>query len=80
MAGRISGTSITSATPQCLQVFDVASFDMIAMVRLPWVPAAVEWCFRRGTGDARAKLAVASSGSGAIHVFDVRRSVVFFVF
>lgn len=29
-----------------LQVFDVASFDMIAMLRLPWVPGCVEWCFR----------------------------------
>ena len=28
------------------QVFDVASFDMIAMLRLPWVPGCVEWCFR----------------------------------
>jgi hypothetical protein len=31
-------------TLHCLQVFDVASFDMIAMLRLPFVPGCIEWC------------------------------------
>lgn len=29
-----------------LQVFDVASFDMIAMLRLSFVPGVVDWIFR----------------------------------
>lgn len=39
-----------SAPPgiRCLQVFDVASFDMIAMLRLPFVPGCIEWCFQVG--------------------------------
>lgn len=31
------------------QVFDVASFDMIAMLRLGYVPGCVEWIFRVST-------------------------------
>lgn len=53
------------------QVFDVASFDMIAMLRLPWVPGCVVWCSPRGA--AQAKLAVSDSGSGAVHIYDMRR-------
>jgi peptidylprolyl isomerase domain and WD repeat-containing protein 1 len=58
------------STDRTAKVFDVASFDMIAMLRLPWVPGCVEWCFRRG--DAKAKLAVSDSGSGAVHIYDMR--------
>ena len=40
-----------------VQVFDVASFDMIAMLRLPFVPGVVEWVFkvggRRGAGQVK---------------------------
>ena len=39
-------TVVPRPTRSTLQVFDVASFDMIAMLRLPWVPGCVEWCFR----------------------------------
>jgi hypothetical protein len=34
------------------QVFDVAAFDMIAMLRLPFVPGCVEWCFKVGPGES----------------------------
>ena len=43
------------------QVFDVASFDMIAMLRLPWVPGTAEWCFQVRQIAAAARLA---SGGG----------------
>jgi hypothetical protein len=39
---------VAAAAPATLQVFDVASFDMIAMLRLPFVPGCVEWCFQVG--------------------------------
>eukprot|EP00887_Chlorella_sp_A99_P006803 scaffold2.g6803.t1 len=58
------------STDRSVKVFDVASFDMIAMLRLEYVPGCVEWIFRRG--EAKAKLAVSDSGSPAIHIYDMR--------
>ena len=34
------------STDRSVKVFDVASFDMIAMLKLPYVPGCVEWCFQ----------------------------------
>lgn len=73
LAVSTDGTMCASiSTDQTVKVFDVASFDMIAMLRLPWVPGCVEWCFK--PGDAKAKLVVSDSGSGAIHIYDMRSS------
>lgn len=58
------------STDKSVKVFDVASFDMIAMFRLPFVPGCVEWIFTQG--DANAALAVSESSSSLIHIFDMR--------
>eukprot|EP00891_Asterochloris_glomerata_P002139 jgi/Astpho2/2139/fgenesh1_pm.00040_%23_3_t len=51
-------------------VFDVLNFDMIAMLRLPFVPSCASWIFKRG--EAAAKLAIADQDSPAVHIFDIR--------
>jgi peptidylprolyl isomerase domain and WD repeat-containing protein 1 len=58
------------STDRTAKVFDVATFDMIAMLRLPYVPGAVEWVFARG--DPAARLAISEAGAPAIHVYDAR--------
>ena len=35
-----------SAQDRTLKVFDVATFDMIAMLRLPFQPACAEWAYQ----------------------------------
>lgn len=76
--GPVMGLAVSSDSTLCAsistdrtaKVFDVASFDMIAMLRLPFVPGCVEWCFQRGAD--KAKLAISDSGTGLIHVYDIR--------
>lgn len=58
------------STDKTVKVFDVATFDMIAMIRLAYVPGCVEWTYQRG--DAEQKLAVSDAGSPNIYVYDVR--------
>jgi peptidylprolyl isomerase domain and WD repeat-containing protein 1 len=61
------------STDNSVKVFDVASFDMIAMLRLTFIPSTVEWCFARGAATASvAKLAIADSAAPVVHIFDAR--------
>uniref|UniRef100_A0A1D1ZNV2 peptidylprolyl isomerase n=2 Tax=Auxenochlorella protothecoides TaxID=3075 RepID=A0A1D1ZNV2_AUXPR len=60
----------TASTDASVKVFDIGSFDMIAMLRLPFVPGAIEWAFQRGIPVAR--LAVSDLATPAIAVFDAR--------
>ncbi|GBF99133.1 peptidyl-prolyl cis-trans isomerase [Raphidocelis subcapitata] len=53
-----------------VKVFDVLTFDMIVMMKLPYVPGVVEWLVK--PGDARSRLAISDLNSPAIHVYDVR--------
>lgn len=53
-----------------LQVFDVATFDMISMIRLDFIPGCLEWIFK--AGESKAKLAVSDIAEPAIHIYDVR--------
>lgn len=61
-----------SAADKTAKVFDVASFDMTAVIRLPFVPSsAADWISPPGArGAGSALLAVADSGSGSVSVFD----------
>lgn len=37
---------VTISRDQSVKVFDVPGFDMVLMLKLPFVPAAAEWIFR----------------------------------
>ena len=57
------------STDRSVKVFDVASFDMIAMLKLPYVPGCVEWCFQaraceEGGGGACASIEGGGEGGG----------------
>ncbi|GAB4814723.1 hypothetical protein N2152v2_001769 [Parachlorella kessleri] len=76
--GPVTGLAVSNDGSLCasissdksVKVFDVASFDMIAMLRLPFVPGVVEWVFKRG--DAKTKLAVSDQDSPNIHIYDMK--------
>uniref|UniRef100_A0A7S3QTC1 peptidylprolyl isomerase n=1 Tax=Dunaliella tertiolecta TaxID=3047 RepID=A0A7S3QTC1_DUNTE len=53
-----------------VKVYDVLNFDMIVMIRTPFVPGCVQWIFKRG--EARARLAISDFNSGDIYVYDAR--------
>lgn len=53
-----------------VKVFDVLTFDMIAMMKLPYVPGVAEFIIKKG--DARSKLAISDLNSPALHIYDVR--------
>ncbi|DBA81879.1 TPA: hypothetical protein ACH3X1_007594 [Trebouxia sp. C0004] len=53
-----------------VKVFDVITFDMIAMLRLPFVPSCAAFTFKKG--QAQAKLAIADQDTPNIHIYDAR--------
>jgi len=53
-----------------VKVFDVLNFDLIVMLRTPFVPGVAEWIYKRG--EAQARLAVSDFNSGDIAVYDAR--------
>ncbi|CAI7799569.1 unnamed protein product [Closterium sp. NIES-53] len=62
--------STISSQDKAAKIFDVATFDMISMLKLPFEPSAV--CFLFKPDNAIAKLAIADKNSPEIHVFDAR--------
>ncbi|KAH8104727.1 hypothetical protein BXZ70DRAFT_611890 [Cristinia sonorae] len=52
------------------KVFDVINFDMINMLKLPYVPNACCWVHRRG--QAQGLLAISDKSSGVIRLYDGR--------
>jgi hypothetical protein len=62
---------VTISRDQSVKVFDVPGFDMVLMLKLPFVPKAAEWIFRvrrlhvwcRGTAALGLGLSVLTSAS-----------------
>jgi peptidylprolyl isomerase domain and WD repeat-containing protein 1 len=53
-----------------MKIFDVGTFDMIAILKLQFKPVCVEWVFRRGLSDPL--VAVADSESPQVSLFDIQ--------
>ncbi|KAF3455296.1 hypothetical protein FNV43_RR05744 [Rhamnella rubrinervis] len=60
----------TISNDHAVKIYDVVNYDMIVMIRLPFVPGAVEWVFKQG--DAKARLAVSDRNSSFVHIYDAR--------
>lgn len=52
-----------------IKIYDVVNYDMMFMMRLPYVPGAVEWVYRQG--DVKAKLAISDRNSAFVGIYDV---------
>ncbi|GJP80886.1 hypothetical protein CLOP_g11085 [Closterium sp. NIES-67] len=59
-----------SSQDKAAKIFDIATFDMISMLKLPFAPSAVCWLFK--PDNAKAKLSIADKDSPDIHIFDAR--------
>lgn len=76
--GPVTGLAVSSdgslcasiSTDRTVKVFDVSTFDMIAMIKLPYLPGCLEWLFKRG--DSQARLAISDAGAPPIYIYDVR--------
>ncbi|XP_078447411.1 cyclophilin71 [Wolffia australiana] len=76
--GPIEGLSVSADGLLCctisddrsVKIYDVVNYDMMLMMRLPFVAGAVEWVFRHG--DAKPRLAVSERDSPLVHVYDAR--------
>lgn len=60
----------TISNDRSVKIYDVVNYDMMFMMRLPFVPGAVEWVFRQG--DVKAKLAISDRHSAFVGIYDVR--------
>lgn len=60
----------TISNDQSVKVYDVVNFDMMVMLRLPYIPGAVEWVYK--LGDLKAKLAISDRDSPFVYIYDIR--------
>lgn len=60
----------TISNDRSVKVYDVVNFDMMVMIRLPYVPGAVAWVYKQG--DVKAKLAISDRSSSFVHIYDAR--------
>lgn len=60
----------TISNDHAVKIYDVVNYDMMVMIRLSFVPGAVEWVYKQG--DAKARLAVSDRNSSYIHIYDAR--------
>ncbi|KAL2608859.1 hypothetical protein R1flu_027432 [Riccia fluitans] len=60
----------TISTDHAAKIYDVVNYDMMAMLKLQFVPGAIEWVYK--VGDAVARLAISDTASPNVHIFDAR--------
>ncbi|XVF19749.1 hypothetical protein REPUB_Repub11eG0137600 [Reevesia pubescens] len=76
--GPIEGLTVSSDGLLCctisndrsVKVYDVVNYDMMVMIRLPYVPGAIEWVYKQG--DVKAKVAISDRNSSFVHIYDAR--------
>lgn len=60
----------TISSDRSVKIYDVVNYDMMAMIRLPFIPGAVEWVYKQG--DVKAKVAISDRNSSFVHIYDAR--------
>jgi peptidylprolyl isomerase domain and WD repeat-containing protein 1 len=58
----------TISNDRSVKIYDVVNYDMMFMMRLSFVPGAIEWVHREG--DVKPKLAVSDRNTPFVHIFD----------
>ena len=51
-----------------MKIYDVVNYDMMHMMRLAYVPGAVEWVYKQD--DVKAKLAISDRNSSFVYIYD----------
>ncbi|XP_043701537.1 peptidyl-prolyl cis-trans isomerase CYP71 isoform X2 [Telopea speciosissima] len=60
----------TISNDRSVKIYDVVNYDMMVMIRLPFVPGAIEWVYR--PGDVKAKIAISDRNSPYVRIYDAR--------
>lgn len=60
----------TISSDRSVKIYDVVNYDMMVMIRLPYVPGAVEWVYKQG--EVKAKLAISDRDSSFVRIYDAR--------
>ncbi|KAF2300786.1 hypothetical protein GH714_015769 [Hevea brasiliensis] len=60
----------TISSDQSVKLYDVVNYDMMVMIRLPFIPGSVEWVYKQG--DVRARLAISDRNSSYVYIYDAR--------
>ncbi|KAK2968073.1 hypothetical protein RJ640_000488 [Escallonia rubra] len=60
----------TISSDHSVKIYDVVNYDMMVMLRLPYVPGTIEWVYKQG--DVKAKLAISDRDSSFMHIYDGR--------
>ena len=60
----------TISNDVAVKIYDVVNYDMMVMIRLSFIPGAVEWVYKQG--DAKARVAVSDRNSSYVHIYDAR--------
>jgi peptidylprolyl isomerase domain and WD repeat-containing protein 1 len=58
----------TISNDRSVKIYDVVNYDMMFMMRIPYVPGAIEWVYREG--DVKPKLAVSDRNTPFVHIYD----------
>ncbi|KAK3041246.1 hypothetical protein RJ639_001529 [Escallonia herrerae] len=61
---------VTISSDHSVKIYDVVNYDMMVMLRLPYVPGTIEWVYKQG--DVKAKLAISDRDSSFMHIYDAR--------
>lgn len=60
----------TISNDHSVKIYDVVNYDMMVMIRLPYVPGAVEWVYKQG--EVKAKIAISDRDSSFVRIYDAR--------
>lgn len=60
----------TISNDRAAKIYDVVNYDMMVMIRLPFIPGTIEWVFKQG--EVKPKLAISDRNSPDVHIYDAR--------
>ncbi|KAI8567082.1 hypothetical protein RHMOL_Rhmol02G0093500 [Rhododendron molle] len=58
----------TISNDRSVKIYDVVNYDMMVMIRLPYIAGSIDWVYKQG--DVKAKLAISDRNSSFVHIYD----------
>ncbi|KAG5560981.1 hypothetical protein RHGRI_004115 [Rhododendron griersonianum] len=58
----------TISNDRSVKIYDVVNYDMMVMIRLPYIAGSIDWVYKQG--DVKAKLAISDRNSLFVHIYD----------
>lgn len=68
---QVSGDGLlccTISNDRSVKIYDVVNYDMMVMIRLPYIAGSIDWVYKQG--DVKAKLAISDRNSSFVHIYD----------